>query len=154
MEEIIKIRETDWTETRPLWLEFLWPLKSKDNITPISSMKFLGGYDLDIKKNRPFFWVIEHGSQIIGTISGFKTADDQFRSRGIWIADSYRGQGLSLKLFTVVESRARDSACTQIWSYPRISALPAYQKFGFSTVGETIHSSDPYSPHTFVEKKL
>ena len=154
MEEAIKIKETDWCEIRPIWTEFLWPLKSKDKVTPISSMVFLGGTDLNIKKNRPFFWVAEHNDQVIGTISGFKTAEDQFRSRGIWIADSHRGQGMSSKLFAVLESRATACGCKTVWSYPRVSALPAYQKFGFDTVGEIIHSEDPYAPHIYVEKKL
>jgi GNAT superfamily N-acetyltransferase len=154
LEETIKITETDWTEIRPVWIKFLWSLKPKDTVASISSMKFLGGYNSEIKKNRPYFWIMKHQHQVVGTISGFITGSSEFRSRGIWIADDYRGQGISSRLFQTVQDRATELGCCSIWSYPRLSALPAYQKFGFNVVGDIIYSLDPYSPHTYVEKKL
>jgi len=154
LEKIVKIIETDWSEIKPVWSKFLWPLKTANQITSTSSMVFLGGYNLDIKKNRPSFWIARCDDVVVGTISGFKTSPNQFRSRGIWVADSYRGQGISFKLFEVVEARALEYNCNSIWSYPRVSALPAYLKFGFFSSGEIIHSDDPYTPHIYAEKKL
>ncbi len=154
MEKTFKIIETDWTEVKPLWSEHLWPLRLPDYITPISSMIFCGGFDTDIKKNRPSFWIAEQDGVIVGTISGFKTADKQYRSRGIWIHQSVRGQGLSLELFRTVQDRAVEQQCNMIWSYPRLTALSAYKKFGFNAVGNVVEDDDPYSPHVYVSKNI
>ena len=154
MEKAIKIIETDWTEVKPLWSEHLWPLRSSSEITPVSSMMFLGGIDTDIKKNKPSFWIAEQDGLAVGTISGFKTAEKQYRSRGIWIHETARGRGLSLELFRTMQARAVDQHCNMIWSYPRLTALSAYKKFGFDTVGNVVEDQDPYSPHIYVSKKI
>jgi len=154
LEEAIKIIETDWTEVKPLWSEHLWPLRLSNEITPVSSMRFLGGFDTDIKKNRPSFWVAKQDGVVVGTISGFKTDEKQYRSRGIWIHETVRGQGLSLELFRTVQNRAVEQRCNMIWSYPRLTALAAYKKFGFDTVGDIVEDNDPYSPHIYVSKKI
>jgi N-acetylglutamate synthase-like GNAT family acetyltransferase len=117
-------------------------------------MMFGGGFDTDIKKNRPSFWMAEQHGVVVGTISGFKTADKQYRSRGIWIRETARGQGLSLELFRTVQDRAIEQRCDIIWSYPRLTSLAAYKKFGFDTIGQLVEDDDPYSPHVYVSKKI
>ena len=75
-------------------------------------------------------------NKIVGVNSGHKTTSNHYRSRGIWVDESYRRKGISQALFNATKDQAQKEGCTMLWSIPRKIALPAYTKFGFETVGD------------------
>ena len=81
-----------------------------------------------------FFGVFSDGT-LVGVNSGHKTSDTHYRSRGLWVDPSFRKQGIAQMLFQMTEQQAVDECCSFVWSVPRKTALSAYQRFGFNTVG-------------------
>ena len=86
--------------------------------------------------------------------SGHRTRDDLYRSRGIWVDPKFRKTGVAQTLFELTESKAREEGCRLIWSIPRKSALPAYTKFGFETVGDYFDEGMEFGPNIYVRKDL
>ena len=82
------------------------------------------------------FWGVYIDNKLVGVNSGHKTADTQYRSRGIWVHPEYRKQGIAQNLFNMTKHQAVLEKTDMIWSLPRKTALPAYERFGFSTVGD------------------
>jgi GNAT superfamily N-acetyltransferase len=92
-------------------------------------------YDMAIFNYPATFFAAYNGSKIIGVNSGHKTKDTLYRSRGLWVDPSYRKQGIAQLLFGSTETQAKLEGCSAVWSIPRKTALPAYQRFGFETAG-------------------
>ena len=92
-------------------------------------------YDMKIFEYKPTFFGVYSKSDLVGVNSGHRTKDNLYRSRGIWVSPNFRKTGVSQILFDMTESQAKIEGCDTIWSIPRKSALPAYTKFGFQTVG-------------------
>ncbi len=92
--------------------------------------------------------------ELVGVNSGHRTTDAQYRSRGIWVDPSYRKHGVAQILFTMTEHQAILEECNMIWSIPRKSALPAYTKFGFKTVGDYFDEGMEFGPNIYVSKDL
>lgn len=98
----------------------------------MSSMIYLGGYDMQIyKKYKPSFFVFEINKEIVAVNSCFKSSDDEMRSRGLWVKPEYRKQGITYKLFEKIFDEAFSQQCKYVWSLPRKTALAAYQANGF-----------------------
>lgn len=128
----------------PLWQSKLWPNRASA-IEPLSAMTwpFEGcpdPIDMSIFSYEPTFWGVFDGDKIVGVNSGHRTTDWQYRSRGIWVNPDYRGQGIADLLFTALQQQAAHEDCEMLWSIPRKTALKAYTKFGFSTVGDYIQT--------------
>ena len=124
----------------PIWKEKLWPDRSSD-IEPMSAMTwpFEGDpqpINMSIFEYEPVFWGVFLDNKIVGVNSGHHTTDRQYRSRGIWVDPEYRMHGISQQLFMMTEHQAILEGCEMIWSIPRKTALKAYTKFGFQTVGD------------------
>lgn len=128
----------------PVWRDKLWPGR-KSAIEPMSAMTwpFEGAppeYDIDIFNYTPTFWGTYDNDKIVGVNSGHRTTDWQYRSRGIWVDPAYRGQRIAETLFSLLQNQAVVEQCEIIWSIPRKTALRAYTKFGFETVGGFIET--------------
>lgn len=141
-----------WDEISTVWKNYLW-IGRKD-INPISCMKFTNGIDATIKKK---FVPTHHGiyvnDRLVAVISGHKSSDVEYRCRGIFIHKEFRSQGYSRMLFDLVTKDAADNNATIIWSYPRLSALYAYTKAGFTEAGE-IENTGFSGPNIRVYKKI
>ena len=74
--------------------------------------------------------------KLIGVNSGHRSSEVEYRSRGIWVDPSFRKTGVSQLLFDMTQDQAMSEGCDMMWSIPRKTALPAYTKFGFMTVGD------------------
>lgn len=136
--------KTSFETILPVWAEKLWPGRTSA-IEPISAMTWPyegcpDPIDMDIFNYEPTFWAVYDGDRIVGVNSGHRTTDWQYRSRGIWVDPEYRGKGIANLLFTCLENQARVEGCEMIWSIPRKTALTAYTKFGFETVGDFIET--------------
>jgi GNAT superfamily N-acetyltransferase len=139
----------------PIWNDKLW-LGRVSDIKPMSSMVYLGGYDVSIyKKYSPtFFAVYNSAGDIIGVNSGHKTTDNLYRSRGLWVDPLYRLKGISGILFCELYGQAIKESCIAIWSIPRKTALPAYKKYGFKQTSEFFDNAMEFSPNCYVYKEI
>lgn len=144
--------EIDFETIYPIWDKELWPNRNS-KIEPVSSMKWLGGYDLEIKKNKPTFWAIYDNNNIIAVNSGYATSETQYRSRGLWVSTKYRGLGLTKILFSNLELKAKELNKSFLWSVPRKEAINAYISYGFVTIGEYFNTLE-YGPNIYVCKNI
>ena len=141
-----------------VWQKHLW----QNRVSPIETHSamtwpFDGNpieYDMDIFNYEPTFFAVFQSQEIIGVNSGHRTKDNIYRSRGIWVRPEYRKKGISKMLFDETEKQAIKEGCNMIWSIPRKSALPAYTKFGFETVGNFFDEGMEFGPNIYVTKEL
>jgi GNAT superfamily N-acetyltransferase len=118
-------------------------------------MKLNGGHDISFHKNSPIFWKLVDGDVTVGTQSGHQTSTGEFRIRGLWISEPYRGKRLSNQLFDNAVQYATDLGCLVIWSFPRNSALPVYLKNGFKiTKGPIVDLTEIHGPYFYVSREL
>ncbi len=141
-----------------VWKTELWP-ERVSAIEPQSVMTwpFEGTpeqYDMNIFEYNPVFWGVYIDNKLVGVNSGHRTTDTQYRSRGIWVDPQYRKHGVAQMLFNMTEHQAKIEGCNMIWSIPRKSALPAYTKFGFETVGDYFDEGMEFGPNIYVSKGL
>ena len=150
--------KVQFEDIKVVWETKLWPHR-ESAIEPMSVMTwpFEGDpdkYDMSIlDKYAPTFFAVEKDSKLIGVNSGHRTSDMHYRSRGIWVDPKYRKSGVAQHLFNVTELQAKRENCEMIWSLPRETALSAYTKFGFETVGGFIKTETSES-NIYVRKIL
>ena len=138
----MKIIRITFDQIKNIWSEHLWPNRQSP-IETHSAMTwpFEGNpneYDMNVFDYPASFFGVISDYKIVGVNSGHKTADGQYRSRGIWVDPAHRRKGISQMLFDATLNQAIGESCRMIWSIPRKTALPAYTKFGFQTVGDYI----------------
>ena len=131
-------RLIDFPTIQDVWRTKLWP----DRTSPIethSAMTWPDAateqYDMKIFENTASFFGVFSDGTLVGVNSGHKTSDTHYRSRGLWVDPIFRKQGIAQVLFRMTEQQAVDEGCSFVWSVPRKTALSAYQRFGFNTVG-------------------
>ena len=123
-----------------IWQNELWP----DRQSPIethSAMTWPYSWpekeiDMEIFNYDATFFGVFSKQKLIGVNSGHKSSEVEYRSRGIWVDPAFRKTGVSQLLFEMTEDQATAEGCEMIWSIPRKTALKAYTKFGFQTVGD------------------
>lgn len=134
-----------------IWSKYLW----NDRISPIkhiSSMLYLGGYDMQIYNNEPTFFAIKENDKIIAVNSGHMTINGYYRSRGLYVDQIYRGKGLTYILFNALYTQAKKEAAKYIWSYPKQSSVGAYIKNGFK-ISSSICDNE-LGPHYYVSRRV
>jgi len=129
-----KVTKISFETIFKIWSEHLWNDR-RTPIKPISSMLYLGGYDMSIYNNDPTFFAIKNNEKIIAVNSGHMTVDNYYRSRGLWVAEEYRNQGLTYLLFTALFHQAKSEGAKFVWSLPKDNSVGAYIKNGFHIVG-------------------
>ena len=81
----------------PIWEQFLWP--GRIDIKNMSSMQYLSGYDVKIyDRYAPYFFAYYIDNNIAGINSAHKSSQTEFRSRGLYVFDEYRNQGIGKQL--------------------------------------------------------
>ena len=150
-----KSKIVDFKTIFPIWNDKLWPQR-KSPINPMSSMTYDRNYDMKIhEKYKPTFVAVYNiDDKIIGVNSGHRTDDKLYRSRGIWVEPLYRRKGIAGILFCEIERAAMEEQCTHIWSLPRKSALPAYEKYGFIKTSDFFDEKVEFGPNCYVKKEL
>ena len=138
----MKLIRLSFDQILDIWQKKLWPNRTSA-IETHSAMTwpYEGApeeYDMNVFKYPATFWGLFIDEKLVGVNSGHKTSDTQYRSRGIWVDPDYRKQGIAQNLFNMTKHQAILEKCEMIWSIPRKTALPAYTKFGFETVGDYI----------------
>ena len=140
----ILIKQIDYATILTAW-EKLWPGRQH---TAYSTMLMSGGYDTDIPDK--FKWRawgaydLKYGSvdraRLVGVNAGHKSANREYRTRGLWVDPNYRGQGIAGKLFAQLEQQAENEHARWLWSFPRLPSLPVYMTAGYVPYGETVHA--------------
>lgn len=128
-----------WEEISPVWNEKLWTYRENH---PHSSMTMEGNFNTDIRHR--FKWsafgcifINKWGDKkLVGCNAGHRSAKHHYRTRGLYVDPLYRGHGIAVKLFDKLEHQAKAEGCRWIWSFPRLAALPTYQKAGFDPYGD------------------
>jgi len=138
----MQVSRIDFNTIQSIWKNKLWPNRNSA-IETHSAMTwpFEGNpesIDMKIFNYTATFWGAYLDNKLVGVNSGHRTTDEQYRSRGIWVDPDYRKRGVAQMLFLMTAHQAKVEGCEMLWSIPRKTALPAYTKFGFETVGDYI----------------
>ena len=138
----MRIERLDFETIENIWQTELWPNRTSA-IESHSAMTwpFEGNpepINMNIFNYPATFLGAYIDKKLVGVNSGHRTTNEQYRSRGIWVDRDYRKRGVAQMLFLMTAHQAKVEKCEMLWSIPRKTALPAYTKFGFETVGDYI----------------
>ena len=138
----MRIERLDFNTIKNIWERDLWPNRSSAIETHSAMTWPFDGdpepIDMNIFTYEPTFLGAYIDNKLVGVNSGHRTSDAQYRSRGVWVDPNYRKRGVSQMLFLMTAHQAKVEGCEILWSIPKKTALPAYTKFGFETVGDYI----------------
>lgn len=149
----MKIQKISFDTILPYW-QILWPNR-KSIIKEVSSMTYLGGYDMNIYSlYSPTFFGLFLDNNIIGVNSGHKTSNNFYRSRGLWVDTKFRGKNLSSYLLSAAEQQAIYEKCNYIWSIPRKKALNSYLKNGYLQTSNFFDQGMEFGPNCYTSKDL
>ena len=147
----MKIVNISFDEISDIWASNLWKNRQSP-IKHISSMVYLGGYDMSIYNNEPTFFAVKERNKIVAVNSGHMTIDSYYRSRGLWVSEEYRKKGLTYMLFTALNEQAQYEDAKFVWSYPRENSVGAYIKNGFD-ISSKIEENE-LGPHYYVIRSV
>lgn len=122
-------------EILPIWRNHLWP----DRTSPIesnSAMCYKDGYDMFNMNTIPTFFAYKINNEIAGVNSGHMCKDNQYRSRGLFVFEKFRGLGIGTKLLIATIEQGRKENAHMCWSYPRDSSWKTYSSAEFLLDGE------------------
>ena len=123
-----------WEQVKPVWDTYLWPGRDSE---PVTSMMYLGGYDLSYKDRDPIFiGIIDDDGAAIAVNSYVDTVGTEFRSRGLWVHPKYRGSGHARDMLKSMMSHVHELGGDTIWTMPRRGALEAYESVGFQKTSQ------------------
>lgn len=153
----MKAEKISFDQILSIWQDELWP----DRQSPIethSAMTWPFSWpdteiDMSIFEYEPVFWGVFMDNLLVGVNSGHRSSEVEYRSRGIWVDPRYRKTGVAQMLFTMTQHQAVIEKCEMIWSIPRKTALKAYTKFGFQTVGDFI-KTETADANIYVIKRI
>ena len=140
----MQAKKIDFNTIVDIWQHKLWSHRESD-IETHSAMTWPFSWpdneiDMSIFEYPATFWGVYIDNKLVGVNSGHLSAEVEYRSRGIWVDPDHRGKGIANLLFCMLENQATIEGAEMIWSIPRKTALPAYTKFGFMTVGDFLET--------------
>lgn len=137
---MIEFKEVRYEDILPVWENQLWP--GRTDIKPMSSMKFLKGYNISIyNKYKPYYIAAYRDNEIVGVNSGHPVTENMYRSRGLWVDPSMRGQGIAKTLLVHTDEQAAKAKCEYIFTVPRKDSQYPYLSVGYNLVGDW-HQTD------------
>jgi len=150
---LVNCHTSTFDATLPFW-KILWPGRISP-INSMSSMMLSSGYDMEIyRKYIPSFFCIKFNNTIVGVISGHRTQESEYRTRGLWIDESFRGRGLSKMLLNQIKIQATNEKCKILWTIPRKTSLYSYEKFGFKKIGKFFNKNVEFGPNCYAIMEL
>ncbi len=173
------LEDCQFEDVLPIWQAKLWPGRIS-KIESNSAMKWLGGIDLELMQAPASFWRIRLAENqfdkteppviavLSGHFGGLISSDNEnidskklvrgFRTRGLFVAPEFRGMGAASAIMNAAFIEAKRSGCEVVWTFPRKTAMPAYEKMGFKMVGSWVGENDPgageFGPNCFAIKHL
>ena len=116
--------------------------------TLVSKVREFNSSHMGTEKSEPLSAIAkDDDGNIIGGVSG-RTIYNQFLIEVLWVADSFRGQGLGRDLMALAEDKAKLRGClaAQVDTLS-FQAPDFYQKLGFEVVGKV--DGVPDSPERY-----
>ena len=125
----VQYRYLTWEEAREIWVTKLWP--GRDDVEPITSMKYLGGYDLSLKNEAVHFLGATYNDIPVGVNSYTRTGKSQWRSRGLWVDKEWRRLGVASGIMRGMFADILNRGGTTVWTLPRQDSYGFYAQMGF-----------------------
>lgn len=147
------VKQITFQEILPIWRDQLWPNRVS-KIETHSAMTWPythinQSYDMNAFSYPVTFFGIYDQENLIAVNSGHLTTQTEYRSRGLWVDPDYRGNKLAQTILLATIDQAKQENAKMIWSIPRLSALPAYERVGFKTVGEIVDEGVEFGPNIY-----
>lgn len=128
---MIPLRPITASQTLPVRQAVLWPN------TPMDASKVEGD-------SAALHFGYMRDDRLVGVGSLFVEGDTA-RIRKLAVYEHNQGQGIGASLMRALEDSARKQSVGLLWLDARESALPFYQRLGFTAKGSRFHKSDiPY----------
>tara|TARA_Y100001972_G_scaffold129096_1_gene194139 strand:- start:2744 stop:3196 length:453 start_codon:yes stop_codon:yes gene_type:complete len=124
------IYRVDFETIQKVWRENLW-VEGDSADKRYNRIKIDGKFDQDMAEKTVMYWAYRLDDEIVGVNSGYKSCENYYRSRGLWVMPKFRGAGFAKSLLDVVIGESIFWNCRYVWSYPREEALPVYESMGF-----------------------
>jgi GNAT superfamily N-acetyltransferase len=152
------VQQITFQEILPIWQNKLWP----NRVSPIETHSAMTWplshpnqpYDMNVFNYPVYFFGIYDQDKLIAVNSGHLTTITEFRSRGLWVDPFYRGKKLAQQILLATIDQAKTSGAYMIWSIPRLTALPAYERVGFKTVGDRVDEGVEFGPNIYCKLGL
>lgn len=126
----MQLEKISFDQILPIWRDHLWPNRISE-ITSNSAMCFLEGYDLFNMQTEPTFLAYMIDGEIAGVNSGHMCNGKHYRSRGLYVFDKYRGNGLGTILLKATIEQAIVENASMCWSYPKDTSWKSYASAGY-----------------------
>lgn len=133
----MEIHQVAFSDILDIWKIQLWPGR-KSPIESHSAM-LMPPLDHSMKNFQlpVYFYGAFENDTLVGVNSAHGCADGSLRSRGLWVNPQFRGRGIGEALLRVVID---NPAYLIVWSFPRSSAWPVYEKCGFKKISDWMPS--------------
>jgi len=147
------LKACTFEEILPVWRDHLWPNRHSA-IEPISWLNHKTQIDATIPNHAQpiFFAMFDLSGKVCAVVSGHKTDQKMFRSRGLWVHPQWRNKGVARALMGALEEAAFRMGAQKIWTMPRLSAGPFYTKAGFFIENQV--NGFEFGPHYLAVKDL
>lgn len=147
------VQQITFEQILPIWKNKLWPNRVS-LIETHSAMTWPPAhpnqpYDMNVFNYSVYFFGIYDQDKLIAVNSGHLTTLTEYRSRGLWVDPDYRGKKLAQQILLATIDQAKTSSAQMIWSIPRLSALRAYERVGFKTVGDVVDQGVEFGPNIY-----
>jgi len=116
-------------------------------------MLYLSGYDISNMYEPPSFFGYFLYDKLVGVNSGHRCSDGSYRSRGLWVNQQYRNQGIGTKLLLVTIDQSKLEVSSFVWSFPRKTSWSTYKKAGFRLTSDW-QPSETSEANAFCRKDL
>jgi GNAT superfamily N-acetyltransferase len=152
------VQQITFQEILPIWQNKLWPNRVS-KIETHSAMTWpythpVQPYSMDVFNYPATFFGIVDQDTLVAVNSGHLTTQQEYRSRGLWVDPDYRGMGLAQIILLATINEAKKEGASMIWSIPRLTALPAYERVGFKTVGDRVDEGVEFGPNIYCSYSL
>lgn len=125
--------QISFEEIYSIWDSYLWPNRVS-KIEPTSAMTIDKKIDIKNMSFTPTFFAYKIDNNVAGVNSGHYCADNSYRSRGLYVFEEYRKQGIGKKLLLATIEQARIEHASFIWSYPKKDSWKTYESVGFNLI--------------------
>jgi GNAT superfamily N-acetyltransferase len=141
----IVIKDIDFQTILPIWKNKLWPERNSV-IEPISAINISGEIDGSIIEINPtpHFFSFQINGEICAVTSVHQTNSNEYRLRGTWVDETYRGCGHGKKLIKYVLDLYLQSGGT-VWTMSREDSVRFYEKMNFQLKRKILGYE--YGPH-------
>ena len=152
------LEQLTFEEIKFIWEKELWPNKKNgvqkaNEWTWVSGHVVLGKNKNMIAKVEPIFYGIREDNKIVAVNSVYRSNENNWRSRGLWVYPEYRRCGHATTLLGWAQLHTKTFGGDYLWTVPRKSALPAYEKVGFNKCSEWFDDGQ-YGPNCIANYML